>query len=182
MQAFAELAPNLETALSAVVHMGHICVLCMDKPGYIFAELPDTPDLREKAFACQGHGFKVCYGDGTIQVIVCRDCRNVVSLSDALNQNDDDVEAAIATSLEDPTDDELAKAIAASISDYQVARSVGASASSAAARESFEPVAGTIAPDELTNATAASIEGYPSPKTEVGKKITIVFPLQFVGR
>ena len=28
----------------------------------------------------------------------------------------------------------------------------------------------------------ASIEGYPSPKTEVGKKITIVFPLQFVGR
>jgi hypothetical protein len=144
----------------------------MDKPGYIFAELPDTPALREKAFACQGHGFKVCYGDGTIQVIFCRDCRDLLSLSDALNQNDDDVEAAIATSLEDPTDDELAKAIAASISDYQVARSVGASASSAAARESFEPVAGTIAPDELTNATAASIEGYPSPKTEVGKKIT----------
>ena len=164
MQAFAELAPNLETALSAVVHMGHTCVLCMDKPGYIFAELPDTPALREKAFACQGHGFKVCYGDGTIQVIVCRDCRDLLSLSDALNQNDDDVEAAIAASLEDTRDDELAKAIALSKSDYQVDRSVGASASSATAVGASSSTAGGASledtpDDELAKAIAASLEG-----------------------
>ena len=144
----------------------------MVERGYLFAELPYTPELRDKAFACQAPGWKVCFGEGTIQVIVCNDCRKNISLADALNENDDDIEAAIAASLEDTRDDELAKAIALSTSACQVYRSVGASASSATAvgASSSTAVGASSSTaggasledtpdDELAEAIAASLEG-----------------------
>ena len=122
--------------------MGHICALCMDRPGFIFAELPDTRALREAALACQGHGYEVIYGGGTIQVILCRECKDNLKQEAELKKNDEEIEAAITTSLED---DELVKAIAASISDHHFERALEASAPSAAARESLDPVAGANA-------------------------------------
>ena len=79
---------------------GSICIICMNAPGTILAELPDTPENRELAFACSGKQskfLKVCAHEGTTQAIVCALCKAMLKLPD--DDNDagaqDDTDAGL---------------------------------------------------------------------------------------
>ena len=74
----------------------NLCCVCAEQRGCVFAELPDTPDNRDRIAACLSpHWAKLVEGktenDGTVNAVVCYSCKDVLKLA----EEEDELDAAL---------------------------------------------------------------------------------------
>ena len=100
----------------------HLCPLCEERRGDRCIEIPDTPENLARVRRCQAQGWQIQRIDGSILAILCKPCKDIVSLEAELNDEEAMLARAIEASVteateEDDNDEELQLAIALSRQD-----------------------------------------------------------------
>ena len=72
----------------------NMCALCEDQRGWFFAVLPDTPENRAQAKRTQHPEYKVSAHEGTLQAIVCAQCKaNLAAIDEEVQRQSDEEDA-----------------------------------------------------------------------------------------